>query len=219
MTGAGRGRFITLEGGEGAGKSTQLRTLVRRLAERGVEAVATREPGGSPRAEDIRAVILDGAARRLGPLAEALLFAAARADHLAVTIRPALEQGRWVVCDRFSDSTRAYQGARGGVDDVVLSALDRIVVGETRPDLTLILDLPAAEGLARASARRGAAEAADRFESEALEFHEALRQDFLRIAAREPERCAVIDARGTQEGVAEAIWAVVEARLLNRRDS
>ncbi|MCP8941114.1 dTMP kinase [Alsobacter sp. SYSU M60028] len=214
MTQARRGRFVTLEGGEGAGKSTQIRRLAARLAERGVAVVATREPGGSPRAEEIRAVILSGSARRLGPLAEALLFAAARADHLDVTIRPALARGAWVVCDRFFDSTRAYQGARGGVDASVLAALDRIVVGETRPDLTLVLDLPAELGLARAHARRGAAEPVDRFEAEDLAFHEALRRDFLAIAAAEPARCVVVDASGGEDEVAEAVWRAVESRLL-----
>lgn len=214
MTEGRKSRFITLEGGEGAGKSTQIRHLVRRLEESGIAAVATREPGGSPRAEDIRAVILSGTAVRLAPLAEALLFAAARADHLSATIRPALGRGEWVVCDRFSDSTRAYQGARGGVDAATLDAIDRIVVGETKPDLTLILDLPAETGMARAAARRGTSAEVDRFEREALDFHEALRRDFLAIAAAEPARCAVIEASGSEGAVADAIWAVVRARLL-----
>ena len=210
------GRFITLEGGEGAGKSTQAARLVEALAARGIRAIATREPGGSPRAEEIRAVILSGSASRLGPLAEALLFSAARADHLAATIRPALARGDWVVCDRFADSTRAYQGAAGGLDAGVINALERIVVGDTTPDLTIVLDIPAAAGLRRAAARRGAGEAADRFEGETIAFHEALRRGFLEIAARAPERCAVLDASADAETVARHVLAVVEGRLLTQ---
>jgi dTMP kinase len=209
----GRGRFITLEGGEGTGKSTQSARLVAALAQRGVEAVATREPGGSPRAEEIRAVILSGSAERLGPVAEALLFAAARADHVEKTIRPALQRGAWVVCDRFADSTRAYQGAMGGLDGDTLAALERIAVGDTRADLTLVLDLPAATGLARAARRRGGGEV-DRFEQESLAFHEGLRQAFLEIARREPQRCAVVDASLDPDAVAASLIGVVEARLL-----
>jgi dTMP kinase len=212
------GRFITLEGGEGAGKSTQLRRLVDRLAERGIRALATREPGGSPRAEDIRDLILSGDAARFGPVAEALLFSAARADHLAATIRPALARGDWVICDRFADSTRAYQGAAGGLDPRIVKALERIVVGDTKPDLTLILDLPPEQGLARASARRGQ-ESVDRFESETLAFHQTLRQAFLGIAKAEPERCVVIDATGSEEVVAEAIWDAVQARVFPGKGS
>lgn len=207
-----RGRFITLEGGEGAGKSTQVRRLVAALAERGVSAVATREPGGSPRAEDIRAVLLAGSAERLAPLAETLLFAAARADHIAKTIRPALARSQWVICDRFADSTRAYQGALGGVDAETVAALERIAVGDTRPDLTLILDLPAETGLARAARRRGAGEV-DRFEQESLAFHQTLRQAFLDIAAAEPRRCVVIDASGDEDQVAAGIMAAVAPLL------
>lgn len=208
------GRFITLEGGEGAGKSTQAARLVDELARRGIRAIATREPGGSPRAEEIRAVILSGAASRMGPLAEALLFSAARADHLAATIRPALARGDWVVCDRFADSTRAYQGAAGGLDTTVINALERIVVGDTTPDLTLILDLPAADGLRRASTRRGQGEAVDRFEGETISFHESLRREFLAIARRAPERCVVIDAAADADTVAGAVWSAVEQRIL-----
>ena len=212
MTTARRGRFITLEGGEGAGKSTQQRRLVARLQATGLAVVATREPGGSPRAEEIRTLVLSGAAERLGPTAEALLFAAARADHLDKTIRPALARGDWVVCDRFADSTRAYQGAAGGIDPHVLQALERIVVGDTRPDLTLVLDLPVETGLARAKARRGSG-GVDRFEGEPQAFHEALRRAFTVIAAREPERCALIDASGSEDEVAAAVWTAVAGRL------
>ncbi len=214
MTLQGRGRFVTLEGGEGAGKSTQVARLVDALGARGIRAIATREPGGSPRAEEIRSVILSGAASRLGPLAEALLFSAARADHLAATIRPALARGDWVICDRFADSTRAYQGAAGGLDPAVISALERIVVGDTMPDLTIILDIPAAAGLQRAARRRGAGEEVDRFESETMAFHEALRQGFLAIARRAPDRCVVIDATADPDTVARGIWAALEGRLL-----
>jgi dTMP kinase len=169
------GRFITLEGGEGAGKSTQAARLVEALAARGIRAIATREPGGSPRAEEIRAVILSGTASRLGPLAEALLFSAARADHLAATIRPALARGDWVVCDRFADSTRAYQGAAGGLDAGVINALERIVVGDTTPDLTIVLDIDPAIGLSRLTNP-------DRLEAEPLEYHRAVRAAFVSFA-------------------------------------
>lgn len=205
------GRFITLEGGEGAGKSTQVRRLLERLQAAGIDAVGTREPGGSTGAEIMRHLILSGAAKPLGPLAEATLFAAARADHLDATIRPALARGAWVACDRFADSTRVYQGALGNVDPRLIAALEQVTVGETRPDLTLILDLPAEEGLARAAARSG--QGADRFESEGLAFHRALRAAFRALAESEPERCVLIDASGTPEAVEEAIWQAVSARL------
>ena len=205
------GRFITLEGGEGAGKSTQLRRLLARLQAAGIDAVGTREPGGSTGAEIMRHLILSGAAKPLGPLAEATLFAAARADHLDATIRPALARGAWVVCDRFADSTRAYQGALGNVDPRLIAALEQVTVGETRPDLTLILDLPAEVGLARAAARSG--RDADRFESEGLAFHLALREAFRALATSEPERCVLIDASFEAEAVEEAIWQAVSTRL------
>lgn len=205
------GRFITLEGGEGAGKSTQVRRLLARLQAAGIDAIGTREPGGSTGAEIMRHLILSGAAKPLGPLAEATLFAAARADHLDATIRPALARGAWVVCDRFADSTRVYQGALGNVDPRLIAALEEVTVGETRPDLTLILDLPADEGLARAAARSG--RDADRFESEGLSFHRALREAFRALALSEPERCLLIDASGTAEAVEEAIWQAVSTRL------
>ena len=158
-----RGYFITFEGGEGVGKSTQIRLLAETLRRGGIDVLMTREPGGSPGAEALREVLLSGAAKPYGPFAETILFAAARDDHLEVTIRPALEAGRWVVCDRFVDSTRAYQGVIGDVDPALIRAIERVVVADTRPDLTFILDLPASEGLRRAQARGGAA---DRFEQE-----------------------------------------------------
>lgn len=210
-----RGVFITLEGGEGAGKSTQagrLAAAIRARTNRPV--VVTREPGGSPRAEEIRTAILSGVAKPYGPFAEALLFSAARLDHLDTLIRPALARGETVICDRFIDSTRAYQGAAGGLDPTVLSSLERVVVGTTRPDLTLILDLPPEAGLARASARgRAAGEWPDRFEAEALSFHTRLREAFLDIAAREPQRCAVIDASAAPDEVETAIATIVANRI------
>lgn len=209
---SGGGVFITFEGGEGAGKSTQVSRLAATLRARtGRPVVVTREPGGTARAEEIRAALLAGAAKPFGPFAEALLFSAARLDHLDRLIRPAIARGETVICDRFIDSTRAYQGAAGGLDASVLTALERVVVGRTRPDLTLILDLPPEMGLARAAARGG--EGPDRFESEALGFHARLRAAFLAIAAREPGRCAVIDATAEPDAVEAAIAATIAARL------
>lgn len=207
-----RGRFITIEGGEGAGKSTQARRIVETLQHMGIKAIATREPGGTPKAEELRAALLAGLVAPLGPTAEAIAFSAARIDHLDQKIRPALEAGVWVVCDRFADSTRAYQGALGHVDPLLVSALERVVVGETRPDLTLILDLDPKAGLGRAAARRGD-NAADRFEGESAGFHQALREAFLAIARKEPRRCAVIDGARSENDVAAEIWHEIEARL------
>jgi dTMP kinase len=209
------GRFITFEGGEGAGKSTQIERLNRRLRASGIDTVITREPGGSPKAERIREVLLAGRAKPLGPFAEAVLFAAARADHLEKTIRPALARGAFVLCDRFSDSTRAYQGALGKVEEGLLAGLERIVVGGTRPDLTLVLDVPAQIGLARAGTRRKRSRA-DRFEAEGAPFHEALREAFRSIVLAEPERCVLIDAVPGPDEVERAIWEVVRRRLLER---
>ena len=207
-----RGKFITFEGGEGSGKSTQASMLAQRLNSMGIGVRQTREPGGSPGAEIIRHVILSGAAKPLGPDAEAMLFAAAREDHLTNTIRPALERGQWVICDRFADSTRVYQGVLGHVDARLIKSLERITVGDTKPDLTFILDLPAAQGLARASARRGATEA-DRFEAETLAFHEKLRDAYRELAANEPERCFLINSDESRHVVAEKIWTIVNVRL------
>ena len=209
------GCFITFEGGEGAGKSTQGARLRRRLEARGVSVLTTREPGGSPRAEAIRTFILSGAAKRSGAFAETLLFASARADHLDRTIAPALAKGAFVICDRFSDSTRVYQGEVGAVPRELVSALERVAVRGTRPDLTLILDVPAKLGLARASQRREiSGEAQDRYEEEGLAFHGRVRDAFLKIAAAEPDRCVVIDAAGPPDSVERLIWAEVEGRLL-----
>lgn len=210
-----RGTFITLEGGEGVGKSTQVRHLVARLQARGVEVMSTREPGGSPGAEILRDLLLSGMMKSLGAKAEAILFAAARIDHIDHTIAPALAAGTWVICDRFADSTRAYQGTLGGLDSGFLRALERVTIGEKRPDLTLILDLPAEVGLARAAARRGAGTASDRFEGEGFAFHAALRDAYLAIAAAEPERCVVVDASQSEQEIAQAIWDTVSHRLLD----
>ncbi|MDC7787385.1 dTMP kinase [Rhodoplanes sp. TEM] len=207
-----RGKFITFEGGEGSGKSTQAALLAGRLRRLGISVVQTREPGGSPGAEAVRHVLLAGAAKPFGPEAEAMLFAAARADHLEKTIRPALERGAWVVCDRFLDSTRVYQGAVGKVDPAVIRALERVAVGDTLPDLTIVLDLPAEAGLARAAGRRDGG-TADRFEAEDVAFHAALRDGYAAIAAAEPGRCAVVDASPAPERIADAVWTVVCARL------
>jgi len=206
------GRFITFEGGEGTGKSTHAALLGERLRAFGIRAVLTREPGGSPGAEIMRYVLLSGAARPLGANAEAVLFAAARDDHLTTLIRPALAQGRWVVCDRFADSTRIYQGVAGNVDHMAIRAMERIIVGSTKPDLTFILDVPAKEGMRRAQQRRGNS-GVDRFEGEALPFHEKLRDGFLTLAANEPDRCVLIDATTPKEEVAEQIWRVVLKKL------
>jgi dTMP kinase len=208
-----RGKFITFEGGEGSGKSTHAANLAARLRERGLEVVLTREPGGSPGAEIIRHIILSGLAKPLGAETEAILFAAARDDHVRTTILPALEAGKWVICDRFIDSTRVYQGALGKVDQRLIRRLERITVGaDAQPDLTILLDVPATVGLARAKNRRGAADA-DRFEAETPEFHENLRNAYRALADREPLRIVQIDGRAPREVVAERIWQLVEERL------
>ena len=213
MTERAKGRFITLEGGEGAGKSVQAKRLEARLAALGLGVVRTREPGGSPGAEALREALLSGFAAEFGPAAQALMFAAARVDHLDKTILPALKTGAWVVSDRFADSTRAYQGAAGNLPPDFIFSLERLTVGANRPDLTLILDLPPEIGLERAARRRQGRGRPDRFESEGLAFHQTLRRAFLDVAAAEPGRCAVIDAGGSKDEVAAAIWSMVEGRL------
>lgn len=207
-----RGRFLTFEGGEGVGKSTQVRRLAARLAAASVEVVTTREPGGSPRAEALRGVLLSGEAKRFGPFAETVLIAAARADHVDRLIRPALARGQWVLCDRFTDSTRCYQGALGGVPGGLIAALEQVAAPEAAPDLTLILDAPASVGLSRARLRAGEGAAADRFESEDKGFHERLRQAFVEIARIEPERCMLIDATDAPDEVEARIWDIVSRR-------
>jgi dTMP kinase len=204
------GFFISFEGGEGAGKSTQLRRLAERLTATGREVVTTREPGGSPGAESIRQLLVTGDAGRWSPISETLLLYAARRDHIERVIAPALARGAVVLCDRFADSTRAYQGAAGGAPRSLILALETEVLAHLRPDLTLILDLPVETGLARA-AGRGDAEA--RFESKGPAFHSRLRAAFLTIADTEPQRCVVIDAARDEATVASAVWTWVKARL------
>jgi len=210
----GRGRFITLEGGEGAGKSTQQRRLAAWLRGHGRDVVETREPGGSPGAEDIRRLLVTGAAGRWDAMTEALLHFAARRDHLRQTIEPALARGSWVVCDRFADSTMAYQGYGHGLGRAPVEALYALAVGALKPDLTLVLDLPVDEGLARAGRRNGSAgQGEDRYERMDLAFHQRLRDGFHDIVAREPGRCVLIDAHGDEETVAARIAAAVGGRL------
>jgi dTMP kinase len=204
-----RGAFISFEGGEGAGKSTQIRRLADRLQASGFDVVLTREPGGSPGAETIRDLLVNGEADRWSSITETLLMYAARRDHLERVIRPALDRGAIVLCDRFADSTRAYQGAGGDAPASLIAALEDHVLAGSIPDLTLIFDIPASIGLDRAASRGGAA----RFESKGLDFHERLRAGFLAIAQREPERCAVIDANDTPDAVCGAVWDVVSSRL------
>jgi dTMP kinase len=208
----GRGRFITFEGGEGSGKSTQIKTLAERLDASKLRVIVTREPGGSPGAEIIRHLVLSGMGKLLGPDAETLLFAAARDDHVRTVIQPALNQGIWVLCDRFSDSTRAYQGRLGNVSSAVLNAMERVTIGDLRPDLTFILDVPVEIGMQRAAARRGTS-APDRFEAEDVRFHQALREAYRQIAASEPQRCVLIDASADPGTVAANIWTALRARL------
>jgi dTMP kinase len=208
-----RGMFITFEGSDGSGKSTQAGRLAGALRLLGHEVVETREPGGSPRGEAIRALLLSGKAAPYGAFAETMLFNAARADHLRATIRPALARSAVVICDRFADSTRAYQGVLGKVSDDLLGAAEEAVVGDTAPDLTIILDLPAKLTLERLGTRRAAGGEADKFEDEALAHHAALRQAFLDIAARSPERCVVVSAQRSVDEVAERILRLVKARL------
>jgi len=207
-----RGRFITFEGGEGTGKSTHAALLAQRLRSFGIAVVLTREPGGSPGAEIIRHVLLSGAAKPFGAHAEAILFAAARDDHVRNTILPGLERGRWVISDRFTDSTHVYQGTIGNVDPNLIQGLERVTVGDLKPDITFVLDVPAEIGLARAKKRRGDGEA-DRFEGETLEYHEKLRDAFRVLPLIEPNRCVLIDATDERPAVAEKIWKVVSDRL------
>jgi dTMP kinase len=209
---AGRGKFISFEGGEGSGKSTQIKLLAERLAGAKLRAIVTREPGGSPGAEIIRHLVLSGMGKLLGPDAETLLFAAARDDHVRTVIQPALSQGTWVLCDRFSDSTRAYQGRLGNVAPGVLNAMQRVTIGDLKPDLTIILDVPVEVGLQRAAARR-AGDAPDRFESENVKFHQDLRDAYRQIAAEDPDRCVLIDASASPDAVAAQVWTALRDHL------
>ncbi|RFC66236.1 dTMP kinase [Fulvimarina endophytica] len=206
------GTFITFEGCDGSGKTTQVQRLAGLMRSEGYEVVTTREPGGTPGADAVRHVVLSGAAQSLGPNIEAVLFAAARADHLSQVIRPALEREAIVICDRFHDSTRVYQMGADETDQAFLARLEAATLDGVFPDLTIILDVPAELGVERARARRSAS-AADRFEGEEAEVHRKRRDRFLSIAENEPERCVVIDGRGDEEEIMEDIVAVIEDRL------
>ncbi|KPH08337.1 dTMP kinase [Rhizobium acidisoli] len=205
---SGTGLFVTFEGGEGAGKSTQIRRLAEALKGDGHDVLVTREPGGSPGAEAVRHVLLSGAAEAFGTRMEAILFAAARNDHVEEVIRPALAAGKIVLCDRFMDSSRVYQGVTGNLEPDFIETLQRIAINGVMPDCTVILDIPAKIGLERAQ-KRAAADAPDRFEKERLETHEKRREAFLDIAVREPERCHVINAMQSEEAIAAEIVAIV----------
>jgi dTMP kinase len=204
--------FITFEGGEGSGKSTQIKRLAARLSAEGRDVLVTREPGGTPEAEAVRALLVSGDVARWTAKSEALLNYAAREQHLEQVIRPALAEGRIVLCDRFMDSTRAYQGYAGGCDPAFIDALEHAIVGGTRPALTLIFDIDPAQGLGRARAR-GDAHAEDRYERKGLAFHVKLREGFLDILRRNPKRCRLIDAAQDVDAVAEDVWAIVNGVL------
>lgn len=205
-----RGRFITLEGGEGVGKSTQARRLAAMLEGRGHDVLLTREPGGAPGAEAIRGLLVEGETNRWTPLAEALLHFAARQEHLERTIRPALALGKWVICDRFVDSTRAYQGVAQNLGHSAIDQLAELVVGSDMPTLTLVLDMPVEQGLLRAATRSGTE---DRYERMGLDFHIRLREAFRAIAIAYPRRCILIDATPGEDTVAAQIWGAVSTRL------
>jgi dTMP kinase len=209
---SGRGRFITFEGGEGSGKSTQIKILADRLHTAKLRTIVTREPGGSPGAEIIRHLVLSGMGKLLGSDAETLLFAAARDDHVRTVILPALNQGTWVLCDRFFDSTRAYQGRLAHVPEGLLRAMQRVTIGDLKPDLTIILDIPVEIGMQRAAARRGQG-APDRFEAESVQFHQELREAYRQIAEEEPQRCVLIDASAAPDEVAAKIWTALRDHL------
>lgn len=202
------GRFITFEGGEGAGKSTQVRLLAERLTAAGIDVMTTREPGGTPGAEAIRNLFVTGAAGRWSARTEALLVNSARADHVERLIKPSLDAGRWVISDRYADSTLAYQGAAGGIGSDILRRLHELATGDLWPDLTLILDLPVEIGLPRALARR---DGNSRFEQHDRAFHEHVRNGFRALADNEPHRCRLIDASGSIDRTAELVWSEVSA--------
>jgi dTMP kinase len=211
-----RARFVTFEGGEGVGKSTQVRRLVAALQQRAVEAVRTREPGGTPKAEAIRAFILQGRSEAWGPGAEAVLFAAARLDHVNQFIAPNLEAGHWVICDRFSDSTRAYQGLTGGVDEKLIDALEALALNGHKPDLTILLDMEPEAAFRRVLERETEAvlaDTGDRFEKEDLDWHVRLREAFLAIARNNVERCVVIPANQSEDALAQEVWDVMARRF------
>lgn len=217
-TSAKPGVFITFEGGDGTGKSTQLRLLCEALAARGVDLVKTREPGGTPQAERIRDLLLQRDSGSFDPLSEALLLFAARREHLVSVIEPALQAGRWVISDRFVDSTRAFQGYGMGLDKAAIETLYKMVAGDRVPDLTFIFDIDPAQGLERSGRKKAAADTAaeateDRYERMGLAFHTRLREGFLATAKAEPQRCVVIDASQSIEAVAAAVMAEVERRF------
>ncbi len=204
------GRFITLEGGEGCGKTTQIKLLAEAMSRAGIPCLATREPGGSPGAEKIRELLVTGAADRWDAKTETLLFYAARADHLTRHIRPALAAGKTVICDRFADSTRVYQGIGKKVDSSFIDKLHELILGDFAPDLTFILDIDPEIGLARAASRRGDEM---RFEKLPTAFHQLVRGGFLDIAKKEPSRCVVVDASQEAPQVARVIQAALAERL------
>ncbi|UYO00273.1 MAG: dTMP kinase [Devosia sp.] len=209
-------RFITFEGGEGVGKSTQVKRLISALARHSVEAVRTREPGGTPRAEAIRSFILQGRSEAWGTGAEAVLFAAARLDHVNALIAPNLAKGTWVVSDRFSDSTRAYQGLTGGVNDRLIDALEHLALDGHTPDLTIVLDMDPVVAFRRVEQRAvedGLQLTGDRFEKEEIEWHQRLRQGFLDIARNNADRCVVISADQGEDELEAAIWDAVRTRF------
>jgi dTMP kinase len=210
MSGASPARFITLEGGEGVGKSTHARALSQALSDRGIANLVTREPGGSPGAEDIRKLLVEGEPGRWIPEVETLLMFSARADHVARTIKPALQSACWVICDRFTDSTYAYQGSGRGVDSGLIHRIEQVTVGAFRPDLTLVLDLPVDEGFARIGSRD---HVENRFEKFDHQFHERLRAHFLQLVEREPARCVLIDSGGPPDEVSQQIWRAVAGRF------
>jgi dTMP kinase len=209
-----RGKFITFEGGEGGGKSTQVKRLIAALEGAGVRVMATREPGGAPASEDIRELLVSGAVDRWTPMAEVLLNYAAREIHVVKTIMPALDQGIWVISDRFSDSTMAYQGYGGGIDRDRIESIHKAVLNDFMPDLTVILDLPVEEGLARAGKRLAdAASIEDRFERMGRDFHNRLRDGFLAIANDDPARCRVINASDNEDTVFSSVTEAVDEVL------
>lgn len=203
-------QFITLEGGEGTGKSTQAKRLAAALQKRGIESIVTREPGGSPGAEQIRELLVHGEPGRWSALTETLLVFAARVDHVERTIKPALASGKWVISDRFTDSTYAYQGVARGTDREIIRRVQSAAIGDFKPNLTLVLDLPVSVGLERAKARPGSE---NRFEGFDVEFHQKLQQAFVDIARRNGERCVLLDAGGSEDEVAELIWQTVAKRF------
>lgn len=209
-------RFITFEGGEGVGKSTQVKRLLQNLQRLAIDVVRTREPGGTPKAEAIRSFILQGRSESWGAGAEAVLFAAARLDHVNQLIAPNLRNGVWVLSDRFHDSTRAYQGLTGGVDEKLIAGLEALALDGHTPDLTIVLDMDPEAAFKRVAARAvedGLALTGDRFEKEELDWHKRLREGFLAIAKENPERCVVIAASQSEDALEAAIWDVVSQRF------